>query len=328
MSATHQIKRGVSLYSYQEEYFLRKLNLEDCLREVSKTGATGVEIIGEQMVPGFPTLTPAFVEQWQSWLKSYNLTPVCHDLFLDFKKFKHRRLTEDEQLESIKRDIVFANKLRCKVIRVIVSTTPELMLRAASIAEDHDVKLGIEVHSPFHIDNAWMKRHYEVMLKSNSKNLGFVPDMGTYTKKMPRVLMDNLIRKGANEKIVEFVCEQYEKGVMQEYIVGEVMQMSDKPIDRMVAEQTRYYSYTNPRQLLPYMDRIFHIHAKFYEMVDDQTEYSIPYEEVIAVLKEGSYNGYLSSEYEGNRHIQDVFEVDSVEQVKRQQNMFKSLLGI
>jgi hypothetical protein len=74
------------------------------------------------------------------------------------------------------------------------------------------------------------------------------------------------------------------------------------------------------------MDRIFHIHAKFYEMIDDETEYSIPYDEVIPVLEEGGYQGYLSSEYEGNRHIQDVFEVDSVEQVRRQQEMFMKLL--
>jgi hypothetical protein len=35
----------------------------------------------------------------------------------------------------------------------------------------------------------------------------------------------------------------------------------------------------------------------------------------------------LSSEYEGNRHIQDAFEVDSLEQVRRQQVMFTRLLG-
>ena len=75
------------------------------------------------------------------------------------------------------------------------------------------------------------------------------------------------------------------------------------------------------------MDRIFHIHAKFYEMLENETEYSIPYDEVIPVLKEGGYQGYFSSEYEGNRHIQDVFEVDSVEQVRRQQKMFKKLLN-
>jgi hypothetical protein len=70
-----------------------------------------------------------------------------------------------------------------------------------------------------------------------------------------------------------------------------------------------------------------HIQAKFYEMTDDRTEYSIPYDEIIPVLIEGGYRGYLSSEYEGNRHIQDVYEVDSVEQVRRQHAMFQHLLG-
>ena len=323
---SHQIKRGVSLYSYQEEYFLRKLSLEQCIAEVAKTGATGIEIIGEQMVPGFPTLTEAFLEKWKHWMKQYNVSPICHDMFLDFKKFKHKIMTQDEQLASIVRDIEYAHKLGCKVIRVIVSTTPELMKLATPYAEKYDVKLGIEIHSPWHIDNAWMKRHYENMIEVNSPYLGFIPDMGTYTKKLPKILMDNLLRKGASEKIVQYVSESYESGVMQEYIVGAVRSMTDNPIDLMVAEQTRFYSYTNPKQLLPYMDRIFHIHAKFYEMVDDNTEYSIPYAEVIEVLKEGGYNGYLSSEYEGNRHIHDVFEVDSVEQVRRQQSMFEKLL--
>ncbi len=320
------IKRGVSLYSFQEEYFLRKLSLEDCIAKAAAMGAYGIEIIGEQMVPGFPKLTDEFLEQWFGWMKKYSTIPVCHDMFLDFKKFKGRKLTQDEQLQSIIRDLQFANKLGCKVMRVIVSTTPELMMLAAPYAEKYDVKMGIEVHSPWHIDNAWMKRHYEAMEKCGSTHLGFIPDMGTYTKKLPRILIDNLLRKGATKEVAVYVSENYENGVLSEYIVGEVSTMSSNPIDQMLAAQTRFYSYTNPKQLLPYMNRIFHIHAKFYEMIDDETEYSIPYEEVIAVLKEGGYNGYLCSEYEGNRHIQDAFEVDSVEQVRRQQAMFKKLI--
>ncbi|MBS1596890.1 MAG: TIM barrel protein [Bacteroidetes bacterium] len=327
MREKSSIKRGVSLYSFQEEYFLRKMSLEDCIAKAASFGAKGIEIIGEQMVPGFPKLTDAFLEQWFGWMKKYDAVPVCHDMFLDFKKFKGKILSKEEQLQSIIRDLQFANKLGCKVIRVIVSTSPELMELAAPYAEKYDVKMGIEVHSPWHIDNAWMKKHYETMEKTKSPYLGFIPDMGTYTKRLPRVLIENLLRKGADEKIATYVTEAYEKGVLSEYIVGEVRSMTSKPIDLMVAEQTRFYSYTNPRQLLPYMDRIFHIHAKFYEMLEDETEYSIPYEEVIEVLKLGGYNGYLSSEYEGNRHIQDVYEVDSVEQVRRQQAMFKKLLG-
>jgi len=62
-------------------------------------------------------------------------------------------------------------------------------------------------------------------------------------------------------------------------------------------------------------------------MLEDGTEYSIPYDEIVPVLRECGFNGYISSEYEGNRHIQDVFEVDSVEQVRRHQAMLARLLG-
>ena len=62
-------------------------------------------------------------------------------------------------------------------------------------------------------------------------------------------------------------------------------------------------------------------------MTEDEVEYSIPYDEIVPVLIEGGFDGYLSSEYEGNRHIQDAFPVDSVEQVRRQHAMFARLLG-
>ena len=42
------IKRSVSLYSYQDEFYLGKLDLEGCLRETAATGATGVELLAEQ----------------------------------------------------------------------------------------------------------------------------------------------------------------------------------------------------------------------------------------------------------------------------------------
>ena len=44
------MKRSISLYSYQDEYYDGKLDLEGCLRETAKTGATGVELLAEQMI--------------------------------------------------------------------------------------------------------------------------------------------------------------------------------------------------------------------------------------------------------------------------------------
>jgi hydroxypyruvate isomerase len=62
-------------------------------------------------------------------------------------------------------------------------------------------------------------------------------------------------------------------------------------------------------------------------MLPDNTEYSIPYHEVIPVLVEGGYQGYISSEYEGNRWLHDALPVDSTEQVRCHQLMLKQLLG-
>ena len=42
---SYDIKRSVSLYSYQDEYYNKQLDLEGMLRETAKTGATGVELL-------------------------------------------------------------------------------------------------------------------------------------------------------------------------------------------------------------------------------------------------------------------------------------------
>lgn len=318
----NNIKRGVSLYSYQEEFFLKKMSLEDCIAAVAATGATGIEIVGEQSIPGCPNIpSDAFVNQWREWMEKYNVTPVAHDMFLDYNKKKGHYWTDAEAVESFKKDIRFANKLGFKVIRVIVNATPEIMEKVIPYAEDYDIKLGIEVHAPWHINSAWMTRHWEVMEKTGTKHFGFIPDMGGFTKRLPQVQVDRLIRQGADPKIAEFVCEQHEKGIMAEYTIYEVSRMSDRRIDMAVAELSRHNTFANPISLMEHMDRIVHVHGKFYDMTEDCIEPSIPYKDVIDVLNKGGYNGFICSEYEGNRHIQDIQEIDSVGQVKRHQQM-------
>ncbi len=61
---SYDIKRSVSLYSYQEAFFTGKLDLEGCIRESAKAGATGIELLAEQMVEEFPVITPEFKEKW------------------------------------------------------------------------------------------------------------------------------------------------------------------------------------------------------------------------------------------------------------------------
>jgi sugar phosphate isomerase/epimerase len=321
------IKRGVSLYSFQEEYFLRTMSLEDCIAAAAAIGARGIEIIPEQSIPGYPHLADEFVQTWHGWMKTYGTTPVATDLFLDTKRYPDRWLTTDEQVASVRQDIDIAVLLGASVIRAIINTPPEVMEQAAPYAEDHGVRLLLEVHAPFHYKHPWIVRHLEVMDRTGSPALGLMPDMGTYVKRFPRVVSQRALRDGARPDLVELIVSTYDDHGDVHGLMDTVNYMGGGPVEVGLARQATHFTWNDPRNMLEHMSRIGHIQAKFYEMTEDGTEYSIPYDEIIPVLVEGGYDGYLSSEYEGNRHIQDAYPVDSVEQVRRQHVMFQRLLG-
>ena len=325
--AVHAIKRGVSFYSYQEEYFLGQLGIEDCIRESAAFGALGIEIIPEQMMRGYPNITDDFYRQWHGWMDKYGTTPVASDLFIDTKKFPDRWLTVQEQVESVERDLEIAHRLGVTEIRAIINTPPEVMEGAAPRAEQLGLRLLLEVHAPFHYEHPWILRHLEVMHRLQSPALGFMPDMGTYVERFPRVVTDHARRQGGREDLLDLIVATYDAHGDVHGLMDTVYYMGGGPIETGMARQATHYTWNDPRNMLPYMPYIHHIQAKFYEMTDEGVEYSIPYDKIIPVLIEGGYSGYLSSEYEGNRHIQDAFPVDSLEQVRRQHAMFQRLLG-
>jgi sugar phosphate isomerase/epimerase len=321
------IGRGVSLYSFQEEYFLRTMTLEDCVRAAGAIGARGIEIIPEQSIPGFPHLSEAFLDDWFAWMDTYGTTPVATDLFLDTKRHPDRWLTLDEQIASVHRDIDVAVRLGARIIRAIINTPPEVMAGAAPYAEENGVRLLLEVHAPFHYEHPWIAEHLEVMHRTQSPALGLMPDMGTFVRRFPRVVSERALRDGADKRLVDYIVETYDDHGDTHALMDIVNYRGGGPVEFGLARQATHYIWSDPRKMLEHMPLIGHIQAKFYEMTDEGTEYSIPYDEIVPVLLEGGFDGYLSSEYEGNRHIQDAFPVDSVEQVRRQHAMFARLLG-
>jgi hypothetical protein len=211
-------------------------------------------------------------------------------------------------------------------IRALVSLAPEVLVAAAPYAERAGIKILIEVHAPLHFDHPWIIRHAEAFEKSGSDALGFLPDMGMFLHRFPPVWKERFIRNGVPQKIADYVERAYEDRVLSEYVVNEVRQMGGEASAIAMAETLRHNAAFEPKRMLDYMDRIHNIHGKFYEVTEELVEPSIPYDEVVAVLKQGGYSGYICSEYEGNRWIEDAHEVDSVEQVRRQQEMLKRLI--
>ncbi len=321
----HNIKRSVSFYSFQEEYFLREMTLEDIIAKCAELDIPGIEIIGEQMAPGFPDPGEEWFKMWHAAIEKYGRTPVAQDAFLDWNMYKGRVMTADEQYQAFVRDLDFAKRLGCSVVRDIHPTDLNVLARVAEYAEKVGVKWGWEIHAPFHVEHPFTQELWEYMERLGSPYLGFVPDMGMFVKRLPRVITDQWISKGARPEMLEHIFAVYNTHDLAaiDKLPEEIAKMGGGPADQSAAFMTTHMVYTDPRTLLKIMPRVVHIHAKFWEMVDDTTEYSIPYEEIVPVLIEGGYNGYLSSEYEGQRNI----EFESIEQVRRQQTMLKKLLG-
>ncbi|HNB53341.1 MAG TPA: TIM barrel protein [Anaerolineales bacterium] len=336
MNSRAKIKRSVSLYSFQEEYFHRKLTLEQIIATCAELGIKGIEILGDQMIRGYPNIPDEFVKQWHTWMEKYEVEPACLDNFLDWNKFKGRVMTEDEQVESMTLDILNAKKLGIPVIRVIHDVKPIIMERLAPAAEKHQVKLALEVHAPSDLDSPFEQELYEVFRRVQSPYVGFGVDFSLYTKRLPRIISERYQREGMKPEIIDYLVNSFNTHTLHKsHELSEpnvdlpkmIMSMGGREIDIMWAFMGTHMIYANPRKMLDFMPYILHIHGKFWEMLPDYTEYSIPYEEVIPVLLEGGYQGYLSSEYEGNRWLHDALPVDSKEQVRRHQVMLKQLLG-
>ncbi|CQR24160.1 Xylose isomerase-like TIM barrel [Streptococcus varani] len=348
------MKRSVSLYSYQDEYYEGKLNLESCLAEVSKTGAEGVELLAEQMIKRFPDSIDeeSFQEQWKVWLEKYQLKPVCYDAFLENKLFDNRTLTLREQVKMMKRDIRLASILGFKVLRTLVSTPLEVIEGSLAYAKEKDVKIGIEVHAPFSLNSTWADSYLDLIKRTGTKHFGFIPDLGIFCKSIPDVVRDKALIRGAKPECVALVDKAYEKRVEDGFIKIEydlnlgkanmayreanglskllesVKAMGGGKADLDYANASFTYSWSDPQDLIDNIDHIIHIHAKFYNVHDDYVETSVAIPEIIDALKTAGYSGYLSSEYEGGEHLRNYTNVDSIEQVRRHQQLLKDSISL
>lgn len=342
------VKRSVSLYSYQDEYYDGKLDLEGCLRETAKTGATGVELLAEQMIKRFPLPIEdeEFRANWFAMLEKYGLTPSCYDAFLENRIYSNRTLSLGEQINMMCRDLRLAGLLGFPVLRTLVSTPMDVIEGSLEYAEKVNVKIGLEVHAPFSLNSSWADGYMEMINRTGTKYFGFIPDMGIFCRNVPDVLRDKARRMGAKEECLKIVDDAYaqrrEKGFVKikydldlgkanmEYRMAngmkEMMEAVEKagggPADMMYAGSSFTYSWSDPQDIIDNIDYIFHTHAKFYNVHEDYVETAVAIPEVVAAYKKAGYTGFLSSEYEGGEHLRDV-GVDSIEQVRRHQEALR-----
>ncbi|MCM8709934.1 sugar phosphate isomerase/epimerase [Clostridium sp. SYSU_GA19001] len=316
------IKLGVSLFSFTAEYAKGNLSFEGCVKAAAEIGAEGYEIVGAQMVPSYPYVSDNFLGVVEACTKKYGIKPICYGANQDRGMIPGRSLTEDEMLANAVTDLKSAHKLGCKVMRVQYLLSPEAFGRLAPYAEAYGIKVGVEIHNPETPSTPIVKKYLKVIKESGSKFIGLIPDFGSFATKPNRLHWEQALKAGAKLEHLELAAELRYNGVPKEEARKKLIEAgAGAPVFKAFEGMYGFVQFHKKpdleglKEILPYC---FHFHGKFHYLLEDDTEASIPYDEILPVIKESNFEGYIMSEYEANEN--------AVNMVKRHIAMEKRIL--
>ena len=218
------IKRGVSLYSYQQAQFFGKMNWKDQIVEVHDHLKTdGIEIIDEATIRDYPFPSEQFIYDWNNFMARYDMQAVTMDIYLDVHQFRDHIMTHREAAERLKNDIKLAAKLGFKNVRSLCLVPIDVIEMALETAEKYDVKIGKEIHAPLPIkpgtrvqpktgmasalDFRMSEQIMELADRTGSKHVGLVPDFGIFQHSPSQVAIDYCKRHAKIKESIDFILE-------------------------------------------------------------------------------------------------------------------------
>lgn len=348
------IKRGVSLYSYQQTQFFRQMDWKDMVREVREGLHTdGIEIIDEATIRDYPFPSEQFIYDFRYYLARYNMKAVTMDIYLDVHQFRDHVMTHREAAERLKSDIILASKLGFENVRPLCLVPIDVIEMALPTAEKYGVRMGKEIHAPLPIRAEGLKQPtygmaaaldihmadqiIDLAQRTGSHYVGLNPDFGIFQYRPSQVAID-YVKRHANPDAVDWILENSKNfGEIEDLVKVLNEKFPSHGIDPSNIERMALHKMSaNPEDLREIVPYITSIHGKFYQMTEIPgkpgcyEDKAIDYETPIRILKEEGYDGYINSEYEGQRDQQDRTVADlpnEVEEVRRHHEMLSRLIG-
>ncbi len=322
-----KIKTCVSLYSLQDEYLNKRMDLGEIMRFVKEAGAEGVELLPDQMLKGAPEPDEETIRHWHSLLEETGLTPVIADVFLNTNLYKNRTLTKKECVELLEKEIRQASRLGIHLIRLVSMTPCWVLEDLLPCCEQYDVAVALEIHAGMAFDVPETKAFIEEMKRLDSKYIGLVIDTGIFCRRMPRVVRDYEVSIGTSPEVFDYMDSLFEQNTDFHQVLlknngqypeelKQAMKSEHDQISVPLLDGYENYPYEALDDLMPY---IKHFHLKTFEMTPEGPEYSMDYKGLLQYLHEHGYDGYVSTEYEGNRFTLAGCKMREKEQVAMQQ---------
>ena len=317
-----KIRYGVTLYSYSNEYVNGILSFEEILRTVKAQGYTGIELVASQMVPGYPYPSDEWLAQLKALLEEIGLEPVCWSAYIDMGIRSDRDLTEDEIIQFTVNVLICAKKAGFPMVRTQHAISPKIFRKMIPFCKQLDMKLTIEMHHPHHPEVPVWKELIEIMRGEGKGVLGFVPDMSIFQNHPHEPWIQEALNEGCRKEVLDAMLEKHATQRPREEILAGDLSKIEQFYGAQLIED--YDGATQVEQLRELMDCVFYMHGKFYYINDNLEEIAIPYQEILTMVKDSGYEGYIACEYEG--HHFDT-QISAVDQLDRYVAMCDHILG-
>jgi hypothetical protein len=182
-------KYGVSVYSFTGDMFTL-MTLEDAMADIADLGATGIEVLTQSTVSRYPEPSTEWIDGWQRLLERYRLTPTDICSWVDNQMWLDRDLTATEAHEQLARDVRLANRLGFTHLRPKFGvTSPELdphptweeaVVRTLDLAQELDVTICPEIHSPTPIKHPVTQNYIEFIDRTGTDHFKLMIDTGIF----------------------------------------------------------------------------------------------------------------------------------------------------
>mgnify|MGYP001809805641 FL=1 len=308
------VKLGISIYSFAKEFYTGEYGIGDCIRRVADMGLDGIEIVGSQMVRGYPWPSDETIDDILGMCDRHGVKLICYSSNSDFGIRSDRDLTEEELFEYGMHDLRAAARFGAKVMRVQYLMTAPVMARLAPHAERLGIRVGVEMHSPESPSTPTMQRFLKMFREVGSPNLGFVVDFGSFADKPNRFVVEKALRDGAHPEIVAYMTRARYEGMPRGEVQTAAVAMGANDAD--LGLLSVFYSFTAFQKpdwtgLAEIMPHVVHCHGKFYALDPENgdLDVSIPYDRILPLLRDNGFDGYIMSEYESMDPERDTFDL-------------------
>ncbi len=293
-------QRGISVYSYQN-LLGRTMTLDDCFQEMYDTGATCFELL-TSYIENYPNPSPQWVDHYWMLCDKYQLQPAELGHWAENHLHRGPGMSDDEVVEELKQDFRLANLLGFKTLRTKITCTNDICdpepgwQSYIEKALPYAEKYDVRMQNEVHLPTTLHTPHIR------DEYLDFIHRTGTS-------------HFGFN---IDFGTFQFQAAKGMEHLAW-----------------LNFDDITKPEEIVDFLPYSWSCHTKFTYMDENCEETTIPYREVIKLMVDNGWSGYLLSEYEGAMRFNAeqstqnfAAAMDGIpEQVRRHQIMMRDILG-